>query len=216
MKNFCIAAIFAATCMTSCQNEKVSEIEHKRQELETKRNELKETQELAALSEELKKVERDLEKTNSKGRVEAIAYKSAANPTTGQIKGENVIMRSMASIKSDKLANFSNNELVSILTRSGADNGNEALLTEEMQLYSYTSSGRTPMYKLPKGKAVVIREYLGQNNSYRVSYQHPELGYLEAAVPANLLEGISNQIWFQVRRTNGQAGWVLGKFLIEL
>ena len=214
MKNYCIALALLASCMTSCQNDKISEVEQKRQALEAKRNELKEKQELVALETEMKKVEQDIDKVG--GTATAVAYKSSNLSNKGRIVGVNVIMRSAASVQSTKLDNFVNNETVSILSRSGAAQGNEAVLNDDVQLYSYTSSGRTPMYTLPKGKAVVIQEYLPQNNSYRVSYQHPDMGKLEAAVQADLLQNISHQTWYQVQRNNGQTGWVLGQFLMEI
>lgn len=202
--------------MTACQNEKVSEVDQKRQELETKKNELKEKQELAALDAEMDKVEREIEKAGSTGTAEAVSVKSKGAATRGRITGDNVIMRSAATVQSAKVDNFTKNEMVTIYARAGASSTNEAVVTEDIQLYSYTGNGKTPMYILPKGKAVLLQEYIEQSDSYRVSYQHPEMGKLEAVVKTSQLDNILNQTWFQVRRANGQTGWVLGKFLVEL
>lgn len=216
MKNLLFTAILAATCMTACQNEKVSEVDQKRQELETKKNELKEKQELAALDAEMDKVEREIEKAGGSGTGEAVSVKSKGAATRGRITGDNVIMRSAATVQSAKVDNFAKNETVTIYARAGASSTNEAVVTEDIQLYSYTGTGKTPMYILPKGKAVLLQEYIEQSDCYRVSYQHPEMGKLEAVVKTSQLDNILNQTWFQVRRANGQTGWVLGKFLVEL
>ncbi len=145
MKNLSIALFIAASCMAACKNERTSEVAQKRQELEAKRAELKEKQELAALEEELKKVDREIDNTQTNGKAETVSKKSTAPATKGRIVGTSVILRSAATTQSDKIDNFSNNEIVTIMSRSTG----------------------------------------------------PET-------------------WYQVYRSNGQTGWVIGDYLMEL
>lgn len=145
MKNLIITLLLAASCMTACQNEKPSEVDQKRQELEAKRTELKEKQELAALEDELKKVSKEIDNTEVKAKAETVSKKNVAPATKGRIVGTSVILRSAATTQSDKIDNFANNEIVTIVSR--------------------------------------------------------------AYVP---------ETWFQVYRSNGQTGWVIGDYLMEL
>lgn len=215
MKTQLLTLLLAATCITACQREKPSEVEQKRQELESKRNELKEKQELAVLNEEMKKVEGEIEKTGGRVTAEAVSYKTKAPTNRGRINGENVILRSAATVQSSKLDNFAQNESVTIVARTNANAGNEAIVKQDVSLYSYTSAGKTPVYTLPKGKAVILQEYMQDSDAFRVTYQHPDMGKLEAVLATNLLHNLSDQTWYQVRRNNGQTGWVLGRFLTE-
>lgn len=145
MKNLLIALLLAASCITACKNENPSEVAQKREELESKRAELKEKQALAALEDELKKVSKEIDNAEVKGQAETVSKKSTAPATKGRTVGTSVILRSAASAQSDKIDNFANNEVVTIISRSG---------------------GAEP--------------------------------------------------WFQVYRSNGQTGWVIGDYLMEL
>jgi uncharacterized protein YgiM (DUF1202 family) len=216
MKNLIFTLLLIAVCIAACQNDEGSEISQKRKELEAKRKELKEKQELASLESEMKKLDSEIEKTENKAITETVSSNIRDIATRGRITGDQVILRNAASVQSAKVDNFAKNETVTILSRASANQGNEAIVTQNIQLFSYTSSGKTPVYTLPKGKAVILQEYVQQSDSYRITYQHPEMGKLEAEVRTHLLENISNQIWYQVRRANGQTGWVLGKFLAEI
>ena len=113
MKNAAIALMILATCMTSCQNEKTSEVDQKRMELEAKRSELKEKQELVALEQEMKNVETEIKKTDSNKSAQPVAIQSSES---GRIQGESVILRSGPGVQFDKLANFGNGETVTVIT----------------------------------------------------------------------------------------------------
>jgi Bacterial SH3 domain len=145
MKNLIIALLLAASCMTACKNESPSEVAQKRQELEAKRAELKEKQELAALEEELKKVSKEIDNAQTNGKAETVSKKNTAPAAKGRIVGTSVILRSAATTQSDKIDNFANNEIVTIMSRNAG-----------------------------------------------------------------------NETWYQVYRSNGQTGWVLGDYLMEL
>ncbi len=127
----------------------------------------------------------------------------------GIINGDGVVMRSGNSIESAKLSNFTNGEKVEILEETKPKNENQAITTKPIKLYS-DYNGKY-MATLNKGKALVIEEFTG--TEYKVSFQHPEFGKLYATVASSELESISNEIWFKVKRANGQEGWVIGKFL---
>ena len=113
MKNAAIALILFATCMTSCQNEKTSEVDEKRQELEAKRIELKEKQELVALEQEMKNVEAEIKKTAANKTTQEAPIQQYA---TGRIQGESVILRLGPGVQFDKLANFENGETVTVIS----------------------------------------------------------------------------------------------------
>ncbi len=212
MKNIAIALIIAVTCITACQNENTSEVEQKRQELDAKRQELKEKQELVALNQEMKNVEAEIDKTDGKNLARPVVTSIIAK---GAIKGEKVIMRGRPSVQSDKLGNFANGEKVNVLSRQIGEMGNEAILKQEIRLYSVNEESKESVYTLPKGKGVII-ESLHTNGFYRVSYQHPEMGKLEASIADHLLDCIGNNTWCYIQRSNGETGWVLGKFLVEI
>ena len=147
MKNLIITRLLAASCMTACKNENPSEVAQKREELVAKRAELKEKQELVALEDELKQVDKEIDNTDAKGKAGTVSNKIApvVPPTKGRIVGTSVILRRGATTESDKIDNFANNEIVTIISRSGGA-----------------------------------------------------------------------EQWFQVYRSNGQTGWVIGSYLMEL
>lgn len=131
-----------------------------------------------------------------------------ASKPTGNIQGSNVTMRKEASVKSEKIGSFENNELVEILESKNVDNEREAILNKPITL---KGSGGT--INLPRGKAVVIDEYFADKNIYRVTYQDPKKGDLTAEIDAKTVETITFATWYRVKRPNGEGAWVLGKFL---
>ena len=122
-------------------------------------------------------------------------------------------MRKDASIQADKLGSFNKNEEVSVLETKNVNNENEAILTKPIQLYiSEANTGDIAM-TLPKGKAVVVEKYNSDDNKYEVSYQAEGKGKLYANISADAVETISYATWYRVKRSSGEEGWVLGKFL---
>lgn len=135
----------------------------------------------------------------------------AAAPTQSHlltIKASNVTMRESASIQSAKIGTFEKNEQVELLETQNVENDKEAILTKNLTVKG--SGGETT---LPKGKAVVIEEYLSDKNSYRVTYEDPKKGKWSAEIDAAAVETITYSTWYRVKRANGETGWVLGKFL---
>lgn len=202
--------------LVACSSESNQEIEEKRKALQEKKAELKEQQEIAALDAEIQQLDQQLKKNQATEAARPVSTAPAGKldeAKRGRITGDRVVMRGSNSVQSERLGNFEKNEQVDLLSHAESSNTNEAILTEAIQFYSANGSGNSTLYQLPKGKAVVLLEYIPSTDSYRVGYEHPEWGKLEAIVKANLLNNILNEKWYQVRRSNGQTGWVLGKFL---
>lgn len=124
------------------------------------------------------------------------------------VNGSNVTMREAATVQSAKVGSFENGEKVEVLESKNVDNEGEAILTKPI-----TVKGSGGEVNLPKGKAVVIGEYLSDENRYRVTYEDPQKGKLTAEVDAAAVETITYSTWYRVKRSNGETGWVLGKFL---
>lgn len=124
------------------------------------------------------------------------------------ITGSNVSIRQSASIKSEKIGVFDNNESVKVLSSMNVTNEGEAILSR-----SITVKGGGGSVSLTKGKAVMIEDYDEATNSYLVSYEDPKKGKLNAKIEASAAETIIYATWFSVERKNGEKGWVLGKFL---
>lgn len=162
--------------------------------------------ELDLKEKELELREKELNSGKEEGKEGAA---TSATVATATIKGKSVIMRQTNSVESAKLGNFDENEKVSILSEARPQNQNQAIAARPIKLYD-DYNGKY-IATLNKGKALVIESFEG--NNYKVSYQHPEFGKLFAAVDAAELESISNEIWYKVKRSNGQEGWVLGKFV---
>jgi hypothetical protein len=129
--------------------------------------------------------------------------------STKTIVGTGVLMRAQPSVEGAKVSSFNNNESVEVLETKAPQNQNEAVTATEVKLYSdYNGKYITT---LNKGKALVIDRKEG--NTYYVTYQHPQYGKLYATLPSSSLESIANLSWYKVKRSTGQTGWVLGKFV---
>jgi hypothetical protein len=183
----------------SCNNEKVSEVEKARQALESKKQELSERKELAQLSAELKSLDSELRKVNG------FTDKKVSQ---GEINAGNVIMRASASVSSDKLGNFNEREQVSILQKQVSLSNSEAILNQSINLGDGSS--------LLKGKAVKILGYDADHNAYDIQFEHPKHGLMTSNLPTYVFDKTDNDIWYQVRRNNGETGWVFGRFLNEI
>lgn len=210
MKNLIAIFVLATALLFSCKQEnKLSELEQRKHELESKKQELQDKKAIAALEEELKTVDAEIKTLNKSGKV--VAAKDPASPT-GTITGAGVVMRASGSVQAEKLGNFSKGEKVDILSQTTVSQSNEAIANKDIPLYEEKDSGEFA-YTLPKGKAVVVDNYNGDNGVYTIHYQHPEMGTLYAQAPAGSLDRLSGELWYFVRRSNGDKGWVVGKFL---
>lgn len=125
-----------------------------------------------------------------------------------EIIGSNVTMRKDASIQSEKIGSFQDKEKVEILESKNVQNEGEAILNKPITL-----KGSGGALNLPKGKAVMIENYVPNSNTYQVHYEDPKKGMLTAEVDAKAVETIIYATWYNVKRENGETGWVLGKFL---
>jgi uncharacterized protein YgiM (DUF1202 family) len=225
-KQIFFAFLLGCTAL-ACTNERpatpdtADELERKRLELEKKRQELQDKQQIAEieaemekLDAELDKVERPAEGSRSPGTTAPAPAKSPAPAgPAGRITTGNVVMRSSSSVKSNKIGNFNAGETVTVLEKQEVENAGEAILTREISLFASNAYTGQAQMKLSKGKAVLIEDYNEDTNKYDVTYQDPKKGKLYAAIDADALETISGATWYRVRRSNGQTGWVLGKFL---
>lgn len=124
------------------------------------------------------------------------------------IDGSNVSMRSGATVKSEKIGTFEDKESVEVLTYENVQNEGEAILSKSIAV---KGSGGT--VNLPKGKAVIVEDFKSETNTYLVSYEDPKKGKLNAEIDASAVQTITYATWFNVKRKNGETGWVLGKFL---
>ena len=164
--------------------------------------------ELDLKEKELEIKEKELE-MQGKGGTTDNSHTSQPTGNTGTIVGKGVIIRQSNSVESAKLGNYEPNEVVSILSEARPQNQNQAIAAKPIKLYD-DYDGKL-ITTLNKGKALVIESFNG--TVYQVTYQDPKFGKLYAEVFPDELQNISNEIWYKVRRKNGDEGWVLGKFL---
>lgn len=209
----------------ACQNDSSpktgDELQKIKSELEAKKKELADKQQIAEIEKELEEVERQLRAvgkvapettssqapTNTPPAAQTTAEVATKEPNA-KIVGSNVTMRKEATVQSEKLGSFDNNEAVEVLETKNVNNDREAILTKPI-----TVKGSGGEVNLPKGKAVVIEEYQSERNYYLVTYQDPQKGKLTAEIDASAVETITYSTWYRVKRPNGETGWVLGKFL---
>lgn len=216
-----ILTLLLAFVWSACGNDPSpktgEELEKAKAELEAKKKELADKQEIAKIDRELQELNQqikqvdkgqDLPSAKSEKGAESAAPASTNNGPQSHIIGTGVTMRKDASVQSDKIGSFNPNEAVTVLETKNVNNDKEAVLTKPITL-----SGNGSEIKLPKGKAVVIEEYKSETNTYLVTYQDPQKGKMSADIDAGAIETITYSTWYQVKRSNGQTGWVLGKFL---
>jgi hypothetical protein len=193
------------------------ELEKAKTALETKKKELADKQEIARIEKELQELNQQIKQVNKEENqasgksaqgTESATPAATNNGPQSHIIGTGVTMRKDASVQSDKVSSFNANEAVTVLETKNVDNDKEAVLTK-----SITLTGNGSEIKLPKGKAVVIEEYKSESNTYLVTYQDPQKGKMSADIDAGAIETITYSTWYRVKRSNGQTGWVLGKFL---
>lgn len=157
----------------------------------------------AQTPEEIKKMQEEAAKSGVE-----VSQSELAGMSNSTIIGSNVNMRSDASIKSEKIGTFENNEKVEVIESLNVQNEGEAILSKAI-----TVKGSGGTANLPKGKAVVIEDYYSDKNTYMVSYEDPKKGKLTAEIDASAALTIIYATWFRVKRQSGEVGWVLGKFL---
>ena len=217
-----IPSILFSFCQEKSSPSVGAELQKLKAALEEKKKELSDKQEIAEIENELENLERQI-KLVDKGISTSVPSQKevptaapnqvepnvgTSNGPKGTIIGNNVTMRKEATVQSDKLGSFRNNEGVEILETRNSENENEAILKKETTL-----TGNGAIVILPKGKAVVIESYNAGDNNYTVSYQDPQKGHMTADISASAVETITYSTWYKVRRTNGEMGWVLGRFL---
>lgn len=164
--------------------------------------------ELDLKEKELALKEKELNMQGGGGKT-ATSAPTSNSENMGTIIGKGVIIRQSNSVESAKMGNYDENEKVSIISEARPQNQNQAIAAKPIKLYD-DYDGKL-ITTLNKGKALVIENFDG--SVYKVSYQDPKFGKLYATVFPDELQNISNEIWYKVRRKNGDEGWVLGKFL---
>jgi hypothetical protein len=227
-KTLCFSMIFILFAAIGCNNgatsTTTSELEQKKEELEKLRSEIKTEQEKQKIDDEMAQLEAELKRVKGEkapeGTPTIVKQKTPSNASMGMINAGAVVMRGGPSTSDAKVDNFNQNELVTILESRRPENANEAILRKEMKLYATSDMSGTQYYPVPKGKAVKIESTENLNdgdieNSFNVSYKHPQHGTIYATVNESDIDFISNEIWYRVKRTNGKTGWVFGKFLTK-
>ena len=212
--------------LASCKQERAGgtreELTKLKAELEAKKQELSDKQAIADVEKELEEVNRQIKQVEKGDKVEVeniplpqsplgvvpVAVTTNEEAGKAQITGSNVTMRKDASVQSEKLGSFDANEKVDVLETKNVNNDREAILSKPL-----TVKGQGGEANLPKGKAVMIEEYQSERNMYLVTYQDPQKGKLTAEIDASAVETITYSTWYKVKRSNGETGWVLGKFL---
>jgi hypothetical protein len=76
----------------------------------------------------------------------------------------------------------------------------------------------TATFTLPANMTVQVVDMESDTSPMaRVSYEHPELGVLEAQVPKDVLDLTQEpKLWFKVRTRTGEEGWVSRRLLSTL
>lgn len=219
-------ALSIVACQSDPSPKTGEELQKIKTELEARKKELADKQQIAEIEKELSDVEKQIKTVDKNGNPITTASSGAAAPAQntaapaaadggakGTITGSGVTMRKDATVQSEKLGAFNQNETVTILNTRNVNNEGEAILTKPIALFTSESGSGTEALKLPKGKAVLIENYDSDKNKYNVSYQDNKQGKLYAQIEADAVETITYSTWYQVRRANGTTGWVLGKFL---
>lgn len=194
-------ALFFILFMFACKNDPPSELEQARQQLEAKKQKLEDKKALASLQSELKNLDAELQ------RIDGINPKK--NNLNATVKGTNVNLRASGSAQSDRVAVLNDKENVQVLQRETAQNSNEATITQNMTL----SASDGLEYKLNRGKAVILHHYDPEHDQWFVAFSTEQGQSLNTWISSDQLSRTSNKDWFQVRRSDGSTGWVLGEFL---
>lgn len=180
-----------------------------REKLQAKSAELQDKQQIAEIEKQLNEVE------NRINQVDGIAPKPAPQPVPiptrsnkYKINATNVIMRGGSSVQAEKIGTFNLNETVEVVSIVDAENPNESILKEEVEL---SANGQSVV--LSAGKAVMVEKYDQQSGVATIAYNHSTKGKLYAEVDGEVIDLISFSRWYQIKRANGEKGWVFGKFL---
>jgi hypothetical protein len=223
---YLIFLLVTSLSLVFCQNNGSpttgAELQKLKAELEEKKKELSNKQEIAEIEKELEYLERQIKLVDKGISTPVTSQKEVPTATPNQVEpnigtsngpkgtiiGNNVTLRKEATVQSEKLGSFRNNEGVDILETRNSENENEAILKEKTSL-----TGNGAVIVLPKGKAVVIESYNAGDNNYTISYQDLQKGQMTAEISASAVETITYSTWYKVRRENGETGWVLGRFL---
>lgn len=205
--------IISIACKNDPSPKTGDELEKSKSELEAKKKELSDKQEIARIEKEMQDLNQKIKQVDGGKEAGTTGTESAATSTSNngpqsRIIGTGVTIRKDASVQSQKLGSFNANEVVTVLETKNVNNDKEAVLTK-----SITLNGNGMQISLPKGKAVVLEDYVSETNTYLVTYQDPKEGKMSASIDAGAIETISYSTWYHVKRSSGQTGWVLGKFL---
>lgn len=143
---------------------------------------------------------------NQYGSSETVISNDVTSEVTAIINGSNVVIRSNPSTTAKKIGSFKNTgERVRIVNTYADNNKHSGIIRNDFNLNNYV---------LKKGKAVQITSYNGTN--VNISYQDENNRYKNTTVPLAIVEDTDKQKWYQVQRSNGELGWVFGKFVSVL
>ncbi|MCC7465853.1 MAG: hypothetical protein IT261_06270 [Saprospiraceae bacterium] len=126
----------------------------------------------------------------------------------GTIIGKNVPVRKEAGFKAEKVGNFNDNEVVSVIGNQVIQTEGQGVLKKPVVLKKNDSS-----ITIGKEKNVMVEGFNPSTNTFSISYEDPKKGRHEAEVNADAFLGRIFANWYQVRRENGETGWVMDLFL---
>ncbi|MEY3342551.1 MAG: hypothetical protein RL090_235 [Bacteroidota bacterium] len=126
----------------------------------------------------------------------------------GYITKKGVLMRSSYSTQSQAKATFKEYENVLVLEEYQPTNTNEGITKTYVKLYDeYGQHAET----LNPGRAVKI---IGrEGGKVTVSFQSTKRKKLTAKIDRSEIKMIGGDLWYRVKRDNGQVGWVFGDYV---
>ncbi len=126
----------------------------------------------------------------------------------GVINGKAVKIQKDASLQSEKVGVLEDKENVDILETQVVQSEGEAIINKPI-----TVKGAGGSMNLPKGTSVTVENYQTDGKPNTVKYEDPKKGILTAQVEASTIETFIYANWYNVKRNNGETGWVYGKFV---
>ncbi|HLP96693.1 MAG TPA: hypothetical protein VK168_21775 [Saprospiraceae bacterium] len=124
------------------------------------------------------------------------------------ITGKNVSIKNGPGFATETLGTYDENEPVTMGDYKVVQSEGEGILGKPVKL-----SGSGGSITLAKGKSVMIEKTDDANGTALAAYEDPAKGRFEAEVKLDVFETRMYAVWHQVKRANGDIGWVFGKYL---
>lgn len=124
------------------------------------------------------------------------------------IIGKNAAIKSGPGFSTETLGTFDENEKVTMGEYKVVQSEGEGILGKPIKL-----TGNAGSITLAKGKSVLIEKTDDASSTALAVYEDPAKGRYEAEVKFDVFETRMYAVWHQVKRANGDIGWVFGKYL---